>query len=102
MDKNLVIKARTHFGKNPIRIVCDNMIIAYDNTPNAVNLIWHDDEEYLERITPTQSDNLVGSGGAGHGGTGGPCGAGGQMVAGGCAGGGRAAAVGAGPYGEIV
>ena len=61
MDKNLVIKAREHFGENPIKLVCDNMIIAYDHTPNAVNLIWHDDEEYVERITPTQSDNLVGS-----------------------------------------
>lgn len=37
------------------------MIIAYDHTPGAVDLIWHDDEEYFERITPTQNDNLVGS-----------------------------------------
>lgn len=37
------------------------MIIAYDHTPGAVDLIWHDDEEYVERITPTQNDNLVGS-----------------------------------------
>lgn len=37
------------------------MIIAYDHTPEAVDLIWHDDEEYFEMITPTQNDNLVGS-----------------------------------------
>lgn len=61
MTKELIIEARKTFGKNPIRVVCDNMIIAYDHTPEGIDMIWDDDKELAIFITPTISDNLVGS-----------------------------------------
>ena len=61
MTKEIVQEARKTFGKNPIRVVCDNMIIAYDHTPNGIDMIWDDDKELAVFITPTTNDNMVGS-----------------------------------------
>lgn len=61
MTKETVKLARETFGKNPIRLIGDNMIVVWDNTPNGVNLIWDDDNERVIYIAPTMTDNLVGS-----------------------------------------
>ena len=47
MTKTAIIKAREIFGKERIRVVCDNMIIGYGNIPNGVDPIWDDDNEQL-------------------------------------------------------
>ena len=47
MTKEAVLKAREIFGNERIRVVCDNMIIAYDNMPGGVPVVWDDDNEQL-------------------------------------------------------
>lgn len=37
------------------------MIIAYDHTPNGIDMIWDDDKELAVFITPTTNDNMIGS-----------------------------------------
>lgn len=47
MTKDSIIKAREDFSGNPIRIVCDNMIIIWDKIDENAVVIWDDDNERL-------------------------------------------------------
>lgn len=61
MTKEAVIKARTLFGTNPTKIICDNMIILYDHVPNSVNIIWDDSDETLMCIRPNTNTDINGN-----------------------------------------
>ena len=47
MTKDSIIKAREDFSGNPIRIICDNMIIAWDKADKNSVVIWDDDNERM-------------------------------------------------------
>ena len=47
MTKDSIIKAREDLSGNPIRIICDNMIIVWDKADSNSVVVWDDDNDRL-------------------------------------------------------
>ena len=47
MTKDSIIKAREDFSGNPIRIICDNMIIVWDKADSNSVVVWDDSNDRL-------------------------------------------------------
>lgn len=58
MTKEQIIKFRDQFGKgvNPMKVICDNEHIYYDNLESFFPIIWDDDNETLMQIQPNNHD----------------------------------------------
>lgn len=59
MTKESIIKAREDFSDNPIRVICDNMIIVLDKADENSVVIWDDDNERLISFRPSWDNNVT-------------------------------------------
>lgn len=55
-----MIRENEAFSQNPIQLICDNMIIVWDNVPGNPGVIWDDDNECCYWLHPNAANNRSG------------------------------------------
>lgn len=55
-----MIRESEDFSHNPIQLICDNMIIVWDNVPGNPGIIWDDANECCYWLHPNAGNNRGG------------------------------------------
>lgn len=55
-----MIRDSKDFSNNPIKLICDNMIIVWDNVPDNPGLIWDDANECVIWLYPNSGNTDAG------------------------------------------
>ena len=55
-----MIRSSKDFSNNPIKLICDNMILVWDNIPNNPGIIWDDDNECVKWLYPNSGNTESG------------------------------------------
>lgn len=62
MTKDLIkiIRDQSEFKNNPMKLICDNMILVWDNVPENPGLIWDDNNEVVIWLYPNSGNTQSG------------------------------------------
>lgn len=55
-----MIRESEDFSQNPIQLICDNMIIVWDNVPGNPGVIWDDEKECCYWFQPNNGNSRSG------------------------------------------
>ena len=55
-----MIRDSEDFSQNPIKLICDNMILVWDNVPDNPGLIWDDANECVKWLYPNTGNSTSG------------------------------------------